>query len=92
MQCSSVCPTGAIVEHSEWRRVLDALENKTKVSRKFRCGQTEFRNQTSKVKGTPPPERGDTFQVVGRLAGVPSGGWHAGGCVARVPGGPGHFL
>ena len=30
-QCSSVCPVGAIVEHSEWRQVLDALENKQKV-------------------------------------------------------------
>ncbi len=32
LQCSSVCPVGAIIEHSEWRQVLDALENKTKVS------------------------------------------------------------
>lgn len=31
LQCSSVCPVGAIIEHSEWRQVLDALENKTKV-------------------------------------------------------------
>lgn len=30
-QCSTVCPVGAIVEHTEWRQVLDELETRKKV-------------------------------------------------------------
>lgn len=54
-QCSSVCPTGAISEHSDWREVLDLLGSKRKVGATSASGLYMFWVEWETTSREAPP-------------------------------------